>query len=93
MDNIQLNNAILTAPIEKCSKCGSPFFKEVMIVKKISSVLTGTGKPGMMPIPVYVCEKCGEVLHSMAEDFKRMTEVVDEEKKSPLIMGGDINVK
>lgn len=44
-----------------CEECGSQLFQEVLMLRKIPALLTGTGKPGLIPIPVFACVKCGSV--------------------------------
>lgn len=47
-------------------KCGCKFFRPVFILKRMSALVSPTGKEEIIDIPVYVCDKCGEV----AEHFK-----------------------
>lgn len=65
---------IASAPFETCPKCGGRFFREVLMMKRISKLLTATPKDTLYPIPVYVCDKCGEIAPSIKEsdDFKRL---------------------
>lgn len=42
-------------------KCGSKIFHESIVLKKISALVSPTGKEMLYPIPVYVCDKCGEI--------------------------------
>lgn len=44
-----------------CDECHSVFFENVMIIRKVSALLTGTGQPGYVPIPVFRCADCGHV--------------------------------
>lgn len=54
-----------------CTKCGGKIFNQGIILREVSSLLTGNGKPGLVPIPVFYCEKCGEVLlMSVPEEIK-----------------------
>ena len=48
----------------KC-KCGHEFFSQSFLMRKVSGILTGTGKPGYVPIPVFTCNECGEVIPEM----------------------------
>jgi len=43
-----------------CS-CGSMIFEEAIILKKISPLVSPTGKEEIQPIDVLVCKKCGKV--------------------------------
>lgn len=53
--------AIYKSPAVKCSECGSKVFHEAVVLKKVSKLLSGTGKDELIPIPVYVCDKCGKI--------------------------------
>lgn len=44
-----------------CDKCGGVTFQEAMQLRKVSALLTGTGQPGLVPIPVFCCSNCGHV--------------------------------
>jgi len=44
-----------------CEECQNNVFQEGLVIRKVSSILTGTGKPGFIPIPVFACNKCGHV--------------------------------
>lgn len=48
-------------PTVTCDSCGSMFFKEVVIIKRVSKLLTATPKDTDVPFPTYMCEKCGHV--------------------------------
>ena len=44
-----------------CEKCGNEYFQQVLVIRKASGLLTGTGTPTYIPIPVFACTKCGNV--------------------------------
>lgn len=44
-----------------CEKCGNNHFQQVLLIRKASGFLTGTGKPTYVPIPVFACTKCSHV--------------------------------
>jgi uncharacterized Zn finger protein len=44
-----------------CDSCGHSYMKEVMLMRKVSGILTGTGQPSYIPIPAFACDKCGHV--------------------------------
>jgi uncharacterized Zn finger protein len=52
-------------PSMKCDSCGGLFFKQVLVLKKISKLLIGTDKDDIYPIPVFRCDDCGEVLTNL----------------------------
>ena len=41
-------------------------FKEIVLIKKVSKLLTGSPEDTIVPFPTYVCDDCGH----MNEDFK-----------------------
>ena len=41
--------------------CGGMLFMEKLFFKKISAILSPSGKEEVAPMPVIVCEKCGLV--------------------------------
>jgi hypothetical protein len=53
-------------PTVECEKCKSIFFKEVVILKKVSKILTGGSEDTIVPFPTYACLKCEHI----NEDFK-----------------------
>jgi len=44
----------------KCD-CGGTLFVEKLTFKKLSSILSPTGKDEIIPMPVIICETCGKV--------------------------------
>ena len=44
-----------------CEECGSKFFKEVSMLKKVSKLLTGSHEDTIVPFPTYMCNSCGFV--------------------------------
>jgi hypothetical protein len=47
----------LEQPDYQC-ECGSTTFKELLKVKKISALLSPTGREALIPYEVLVCNKC-----------------------------------
>lgn len=78
---------LLDSPNIVCS-CGSKIFTEAIVLKKVSALLSPTGKDELYPIPVYVCAKCGKIpeeLTSKANADKILGETTDskeDDKKS-----------
>jgi len=50
----------------ECEKCKSTFFKEVVMLKKVPKLLTGSQEDTIVPFPTYMCNDCGNI----NEDFK-----------------------
>jgi predicted nucleic acid-binding Zn ribbon protein len=53
-------------PTVKCEKCGSKFFKEITMLKKVPKLLTGSHEDTLVPFPTYMCNECNHV----NEDFE-----------------------
>lgn len=49
-----------TLPVN-CDECGHNMFIQALHLRKASGLLTGTGQPSYMPIPVFACMKCDHV--------------------------------
>jgi len=45
----------------QCTECGSKYFKEVTLLKKVSKLLTGSHEDTIVPFPTYMCNNCGFV--------------------------------
>lgn len=44
-----------------CESCGKEAFQEAVILRKISALLSPTGKEGFVPVQVFACISCGHV--------------------------------
>ena len=44
-----------------CEKCGNQTFRQVFLFKKLSAVLSPTGKDTMVPLQTYECTACGHM--------------------------------
>ncbi len=54
--NVDLNKV----PFERC-KCGGSQWTIVYLLKKVSALVSPTGKETLVPIQVFACSKCGTV--------------------------------
>ena len=45
----------------KCEQCESIYFREVIYIKKVSKLLTGSAEYTIVPFPIYKCDSCGHV--------------------------------
>jgi uncharacterized Zn finger protein len=48
-------------PTVECEKCQSKYFKEVVLIKQVSKLMTGSSEDTMVPVPTYMCVECGHV--------------------------------
>lgn len=53
--NIDLSNAQDIT----CENCGNYTFQEVTLMKRISALISPTGKEAIVPIPTFACNACG----------------------------------
>ena len=44
-----------------CEECEHEHFTQVNLMRKLSPMLSPTGQPALIPIPVFACAKCGHV--------------------------------
>ena len=44
-----------------CKECKNPTFIQVHLLRKISAVLSPSGKGGFLPIPIFQCAGCGHI--------------------------------
>jgi DNA-directed RNA polymerase subunit RPC12/RpoP len=54
---VSVPKAVLEQPDYEC-ECGSKIFKELLKVKKISALLSPTGREALIPYEVLICNKC-----------------------------------
>lgn len=69
----------------KCDDCGEGKFKDVYLIKKISALVSPSGKEMLYPIQVYACLSCNHIneyfLNAVSGD-----EVAEENTKSNIII-------
>jgi hypothetical protein len=56
---------ILESPNVICSSCGSKLFESVYVLKRVSSIYTGTQNAQLQPIPLFRCADC----HTIVQDY------------------------
>ena len=49
-----------TTPI-KCEQCENQTFKNTLIIRKLSALVSPNGQEQYIPVAVFACEKCGHV--------------------------------
>ena len=45
----------------KCEKCENSTFKQTLLIRKMSALVSPNGQETVIPIGVFACEKCGNV--------------------------------
>jgi hypothetical protein len=61
-----------------CENCGNMTFEEVLLMKKVSALLSPNGKETIAPIPTFACVACGYV-NMMFRPFKPVTSATADE--------------
>ena len=49
-----------TTPV-KCDACENQTFKQTLLIRKLSALVSPSGQETVIPIGVFACEKCGHV--------------------------------
>ena len=49
-----------TTPV-KCDKCENQTFKNTLIIRKLSALVSPNGQEQYIPVAVFACEKCGHI--------------------------------
>ena len=44
-----------------CDRCSGDSFQEALMLRRVSALLTPTGKEGFVPIQVFACVACGGI--------------------------------
>lgn len=66
-----------------CENCQNMTFEEVLLMKKVSALVSPNGKEGIVPIPTFACVACGYV-NVMFRPFKPVqTATMEEMPEAP----------
>ena len=57
LDNIDLTHAKTL----ECEKCSCKGFKQTLMLKKLSPLVSPNGQEAIVPVTVFCCESCGHV--------------------------------
>ena len=61
-DGVTLDNIDLThAKDIECEKCEGRGFKQTMMLKRLSALVSPTGQETLIPVGVFACEKCSHI--------------------------------
>lgn len=63
---IPMNVDLKKASTITCAKCGNATFIHTFILKKLSPLASPTGKEMTVPVQLYACGNCGELLKTAA---------------------------
>ncbi len=45
----------------QCESCGGSTFKQTLLLRKMSALVSPNGQETIVPMSVFACEKCGHV--------------------------------
>ena len=63
----QVEIDISKADTIQCDECGNASFIQAFFLKKISALMSPTGKEAVVPLQVFSCGNCGTVPSKMLE--------------------------
>jgi hypothetical protein len=63
LDNMDLTHAKTL----ECEKCSGKGFKQTLMLKKLSPLISPTGQETIIPIGVFCCEQCGNINKEFVE--------------------------
>tara|TARA_B100000131_G_scaffold267296_1_gene265533 strand:+ start:260 stop:514 length:255 start_codon:yes stop_codon:yes gene_type:complete len=68
LDDVDLTHAKTL----ECEKCKCVGFKQTMMLKKLSALVSPTGQEAIIPVGVFACDHCGHVNKEFREaDIQR----------------------
>jgi uncharacterized Zn finger protein len=80
----QMNVDLSKADDVVCERCGNYTFQSVMLMKRMSPLVSPTGKEAIVPIPTFSCNACGHINKQFLPVIpKGMQEEVVEKEKEP----------
>ena len=90
----QLNVDLSQADDITCENCGNYTFNEVLLMKRLSPLISPTGQEAVVPIPTFACNACGFINRrflpaAMAEN----AEAEQEETKDPFVVAESPSLK
>tara|TARA_Y100000361_G_scaffold153086_1_gene174031 strand:+ start:39 stop:275 length:237 start_codon:yes stop_codon:yes gene_type:complete len=72
-DGLTLDNVDLTHATDIiCEKCQGRGFRQTMMLKKLSALVSPTGQEAIIPVAAFACDTCGHINKEFAEaDIKQ----------------------
>ena len=70
MSRAQINLSLKNTEEVKCP-CGCNTFAEGLMLRKVSRIVTGEARDGVMPIQCFYCVKCNEALEEFLPEELR----------------------
>ena len=63
LDQIDLTHA----KTMECEECGCKGFKQTLMLKKLSPLVSPSGQEAIIPVAAFCCEQCGHINKEFAE--------------------------
>ena len=63
LDNVDLTHAITL----ECDECKCKGFKQTMMLKKLSALVSPNGQEALIPVAAFCCEQCGHINQEFQE--------------------------
>ena len=63
MSNVDLTHA---KDIE-CDECGNKGFRQTLMLKKLSALVSPNGQEAIIPVAAFACDKCGHINKEFVE--------------------------
>ena len=57
-----------------CDECGNASFIQAFFLKKVSALVSPTGKEAIVPIQVFSCGNCGAIPKNMMEQIEQTSQ-------------------
>ena len=57
LDNVDLTHATTL----ECEECKCKGFKQTLMLKKLSALVSPTGQEAIVPVAAFCCEQCGHI--------------------------------
>ena len=86
----QMNVDLSKADDVICERCGNYTFQKVMLMKRMSALISPTGKEAIVPIPTFACNACGHInkqfLPVIPKGMQEEETTREEEPKKPTLI-------
>lgn len=86
----QMNVDLSKAEDVICERCGNYTFQQVMLMKRMSALISPTGKEAIVPIPTFACNACGHInkqfLPVIPKGMQEEETTREEEPKKPTLI-------
>ena len=65
-------------------RCGNKLFEEGFIFKRLSAIISPSGREEVFPIQVVICKKCGKIPEEFDHDGVVPEELVSKKEVKPI---------